>query len=962
MADKKLNLDPEFSADVKKNVDDLAASLQKVVQDIEKSNDATNMWFDATKSVAQAESNIEKAKNKIIGITDLQNKLAEEGSKITNKDLVSSRQRLADLRRMFIMSRTENIANEVALKDQTNSKADLSRIQKEINRSTENELLLKRDITKESILIYNLEKKRDIVYNAKNQLLPVELSIAQELLENEKARLAQAKLLAGINQHLIDPLLKDTTELGKLQKAAIGIMMGGWGSLLALWDAALDRYIELEKAAGEFRKTTGLIIPISKDLSQSARLINVQYTRFGITLEKAYESATALYDAFQTTSLVSEELMRRTAIMAANVGLAVKDVADFESHFSELAKSSGTTSENIESSLVALSTMGKVAPRQVMNDIATASEHMYEFMAKAPLQMMRAAVEARRMGTTIKSIADSARGMLNYQESMTSELEASALLNQNISFQLSRQLSWEGKIVEAREEALRQISMAGDFTKLTVYQQEALAKAAGLTVEEIIKQKNQQKALNALRAAGDPSAKAFDEMSKKMRANNKDSEQAILERGKATIKEQLMQSKIEQLSNAIKSIWTSISDILWPIADAILPSIIVVVQDFAKGLAWCAQWATKLSGIIHNWFWDFDELDAKWSTIGKHAVGWVTALGVAAGAAWLWFSKIKNIVSGIGGGGKGGLISRIFGGGLDKIKGGISGLSSGIGNFMKSVGTGVKSFFKGIADIIGYFGAKEVILGAATMVILAGSLWIVSKALQNFMGLDWKAFAMAAASMGLLLGVGAIIIIFSAAITTALPAIIPAMLVLGGLSVILIGLGFAATLFGKAATLMADALPKMVDPLVALGMAGSSLFVAAGGIAAIGYALAAFGVGGGIGAIIGKLTGGNGLIDQIVSLGSIAPQLNMTAVALEKIASALIKIQSIGKIENLDELTAAAVRVNNVASTSSTTANNGGNSIDSTAIVDAIDNLCTELKSGKVAVYLDKIKVSRALA
>jgi hypothetical protein len=584
---------------------------------------------------------------------------------------------------------------------------------------------------------------------------------------------------------------------------------------------------------------------------------------------------------------------------------------------------------------------------------------MLEFMAKAPLQMARAAVEARRMGTTIRSIADSARTMLNYPESMTSELEASALLNKNISFQLSRQLSWEGKIVEAREEALRQIDMIGDFTKLTVYQQEALAKAAGMTVDEIIKQKNQQKALNALRAAGDPAAKAFDKMSEKMRANNRDSEKATLKKGEALIKEQLMQSKIDQLSNSIRSIWTSISYILWPIADAILPSIIVTLQDFAKGLAWVAQWATKISSIVHDWFFDFGELDGKASTIGKHLIGWAVGLT----SAWLIFNKIKNVVSGIGAiGGKGGFIGKVFGGGIDKLKGGMSSLSSGISGFMKTVGTGIKDFFKGIADIIGYFGKKEVILGAVTMVILATSLWVLGKALQNFMGLDWKAFWMAAASMGLLLGIGAIMIFFSAAIYTALPIIIPAVLVLGGLAVVLIGLGFAATLFGKAAVSMADALPKMIAPLLILGTVAPLLYIAAGGIAAISYALAAFGVGGGIGAIIGKLAGGNGLIDQIVCLGSIAPQLNMTAVALEKIAAALTKIKGVGKIENLDELTTAAVKINATDYTAPAVATGGASSIDSKAIVDAINNLCTELKSGKVAVYLDKIKVSRALA
>ena len=72
-----------------------------------------------------------------------------------------------------------------------------------------------------------------------------------------------------------------------------------------------------------------------------------------------------------------------------------------------------------------------VAPQQVLKDIAGSAETVAIFTKDGGKNLLEAAVAARQLGINIDSIAKSARGVLNFEESITKELEASVLTEHN---------------------------------------------------------------------------------------------------------------------------------------------------------------------------------------------------------------------------------------------------------------------------------------------------------------------------------------------------------------------------------------------------------------------------------------------------------------------------------------------------------------------------------------------------
>ena len=116
------------------------------------------------------------------------------------------------------------------------------------------------------------------------------------------------------------------------------------------------------------------------------------------------------------------------------------------------------------------------------------------------------------------------------------------------------------------------------------------------------------------------------------------------------------------------------------------------------------------------------------------------------------------VVEAKGGGGSGlfGGIVKGFQGLLDLlknvgsfIKDMITGLFDMIAKVMSSIGEGIGGLLKGIAKGLNAF-KKESLIGAAAMVVVAGAMWVMAKALQAFTKVTWKAVGVGLVSLAAL--------------------------------------------------------------------------------------------------------------------------------------------------------------------------------------------------------------------
>ena len=128
-----------------------------------------------------------------------------------------------------------------------------------------------------------------------------------------------------------------------------------------------------------------------------------------------------------------------------------------------------------------------------MADIANSAEVAATYFQGSVGNLTKAAIQAAKMGTSLKQAADVSDNLLDFESSITNELTASAMLGKSINFNKARELAAQGNIVGAQQSVLDTLEKTVDLNNVNKFQLDAIAKASGMPVAEIQKQLNLRK-------------------------------------------------------------------------------------------------------------------------------------------------------------------------------------------------------------------------------------------------------------------------------------------------------------------------------------------------------------------------------------------------------------------------------------------------------------------------------------
>jgi hypothetical protein len=773
--------------------------------------------------------------------------------------------------------------------------------------------------------------------------------------------------------------------LGKINKLQAQL------NLLKLIQMAYERFVALDKAAEDFRRTTGFTVGQMAHIRKYAEEINVQFADMGVSIEQAYKSAAALANVFGRASLISKDAMMNVSLLSQNLGVAEEVSAQVLENFMGIGKSSEAAAFDTIKLGSVLSEKTGVPFAKVMDDVAKASETTINMIGGSPAKLMKAAIAARALGLDINKIAASQRKLLDFTSSINDELELSALLGKSISFQKARQLAYEGKSDEALKATLETVKKSGDFEKMNVYQREQLAKAAGMELKDLSKalavEKQRDEILNGADEEKRQQLLMQEEELKKMKERSEEDEKDLIRQNQKALAQQKMQGVMTKLKNIMDSLSIAFADILEPVITALSDFVVPLFKAMVAVLKVTIIPLLKYMVIplqkIGEYVGDIGKSFEGWSESAKMIGGGVGLLGILF-AGKLGFGGIGKALSGSFGLLKTGL-SKIPGlGGLGsagKAVEGASKIGKSGGGLGSSLGKGIATFMKYVAKGISYFGNTNVLKGALGIALVGASIIPFAFAMKMFADVDWSAvgigalalvgFTAAAFGLGLLLSTGAGAVVFGAGV-----------LGIAALGMALIPFGVAAIAAGFGIKLLGEGISGAVDPI--LRLSEIDLTKTALGIGAIGAALAAFGAGSagaGLGSFVGNLLGGDP-IAKMERLAKVGPDLLITASAINMLSSAFQKFNEVDAFaKSIDVLTVSIGKMNDelektsllkltaiaaMTAASNITGGGGGATAGGTGggdgIVEKLDAIHEALVGGKVAVYVDGIKVSKAIA
>ena len=277
---------------------------------------------------------------------------------------------------------------------------------------------------------------------------------------------------------------------------------------LALITEFVQGLLQADKETTELQKsmalTKGEAVGFRMNLTEAAN----QSGNINITATKLAKSFGDLNKQFGfITNFATDTLVTMTKLTevvgvsstAAGTLAAASEVTgtSFESNYKDVL---GTSYELQRQSGVQMDL------RQILEQTGKITGTIRANLGANPSRIAAAVTQAKLFGSSLEDVAKAGKSMLEFESSITAELEAELLLGRDINLERARAAALAGDQVTLAQELQKEAGNFSDFTKMNVIQQEALAKAMGMTSDQLadilFQQEVQGKSAKELRALG----------------------------------------------------------------------------------------------------------------------------------------------------------------------------------------------------------------------------------------------------------------------------------------------------------------------------------------------------------------------------------------------------------------------------------------------------------------------------
>jgi hypothetical protein len=322
-----------------------------------------------------------------------------------------------------------------------------------------------------------------------------------------------------------------------------------------------------DRIAG-FQKSLGISSESARSLSLDLSIASAESGKLFVTSEKLTESFNTLVDSTGLLADFGGDTLVTMTALTKQLGLGTNEA----SQLALLARTQGEDTEGVLNNTVdtvnAINKQNKsaISAKAVLNDIATASKSIVVSLGMSPEILAEAATEARALGLNLETVDKIAGSLLDFESSIAAELEAELLLGQDINLEKARQAALTNDLATLSQEIGKNEGVINAFATGNRIQQEAAAKALGMSREELAGMVMQQEFMNL-------SQDAF-----------------IAKFGEQSYQQMQAQSASEKFAailEKIQGIFTDIGIIFAPILDgfATLVGLLAQSKVFAMGLA-----------------------------------------------------------------------------------------------------------------------------------------------------------------------------------------------------------------------------------------------------------------------------------------------------------------------------------------------------------------------------------------
>ena len=533
---------------------------------------------------------------------------------------------------------------------------------KEVKLATQ-QIKIERDRLKTTLIELRAKKQLNVEEQALLNNLESEYQVQDDLLNQAEGRLdkekkihkamgltgAAVKGIAGALEHIgihaeffegVEDKMRKAAESGSKFKTAVA---GAKGIFAGIGEALSDPLIQITLISKTLKGLVHLSDEFTKEVSKTGKMLGIA----GHEAEHAYhtiEKASSMYyfpeellegqqkynDALGMNLKFNQENAEIMQDLTERLGFSAETAGTLVRISTALGKNFKTVDKNVTSTVNSFNKQNKtgVSLRKVMETIADASAATRFNIKGGEKGLAQAASIAAKYGKSMNEVADSAKSLLNFEDSISSELEAELFIGKDLNLERMRSAALTGDTATLLKEQESLVRKNFKNLKGNVLAQEAFAKSIGMSVEDVAKMAEQQ------------------EIMSKMSPRQLQQQQATQAEQAETAKQ------AEAMDRSLKAAAMEMKKALLPLVQAITPFFIKMAE--AMG------------------------------TVGKSLQGSTGKILLSLVGGFAAFKGIQKVSSMFGGGG-GGFMG--MGGGVDKPGTGKQGLLSRIMGGGGKIGT-----------------------------------------------------------------------------------------------------------------------------------------------------------------------------------------------------------------------------------------------------------------------------------
>lgn len=296
-----------------------------------------------------------------------------------------------------------------------------------------------------------------------------------------------------------------------LQSVSANILksLGPIGLIVAAVKALVEGYKQADISITNIAKSFAITKDAARDIYSNMGAVAASTGDINITTEKLAKSFSDLNSQLGFLSNVTGNTLVEFSRLTELVGLSAQETTGLVM----LSEARGVSLREEEKSILGaaygLMQQSKIQfdLKEILKEVSTISGRIRANLQANGAEMAKAVVLAKELGGNLNDVSSISKSLLSFETSIAAELEAEVLTGRQLNLEKARLAALNGDIVGLEREIASELGTFTEFSKMNVIQQEALAKAFGLSsdilADMLFKQQVMGRNEQELRAAGE---------------------------------------------------------------------------------------------------------------------------------------------------------------------------------------------------------------------------------------------------------------------------------------------------------------------------------------------------------------------------------------------------------------------------------------------------------------------------